>query len=122
MGGTFTGTITITPKKGQKFKGIGSVLFTTSDVTFAGVSFARQDVKEVVIRRRRNACCEPLVLGIIPLVLFVERIRKHDLSLPMIISVSPFIVGMAAVTGPPLLVVEGVRGLKPAKVLYKVAP
>jgi hypothetical protein len=31
-------------------------------------------------------------------------------------------VGAAAVTGPPLLIIEGIRRLKPAKVLYDVVP
>ena len=40
----------------------------------------------------------------------------------MIILLLPIGIGMAAVTGPPLLVIEGVRRLKPTKVLYKVVP
>jgi hypothetical protein len=125
MSGTFTGTITVTPSSGKQLKGTGSVLFTPSAVTFAGVSFPRQDVKEVVIRRPRKFCCESFALGLFPLVLLGEGILNRDIpkdAIPIIIIASPVIVGMAAVTGPPVLIIEGIRRLKPAKVLYKVVP
>jgi hypothetical protein len=125
MSGTYTGTITVTASSGKQLKGTGSVLFTPSAATFAGVSFPRQDVKEVVIRRPRNFCCESVGLFLLPMALLVEGIQNHDIpmkTLPIIVIGSPVIVGMAAVTGPPVLIIEGIRRLKPAKVLYKVVP
>jgi hypothetical protein len=73
----------------------------------------------------RDVCCEPLAVGVLPLVLLGLGIRNHDVpkdAIPMIIIASPVIVGMAAVTGPPLLIIEGIRRLKPAKILYRVVP
>jgi hypothetical protein len=55
----------------------------------------------------------------------IARFFKSEIdkkAIPLIIIVSPVFVGMAAVTGPPLLLIEGIRRLKPAKVLYKVVP
>lgn len=125
MSGTFSGTITVTPSSGKQLKGTGSVLFTPSAVTFAGVSFPRQDVKEVVIRQPRKFCCESAGLFLLPLDLLVEGILNRDIpkdAIPIIIIASPVIVGMAAVTGPPVFIIEGIRRLKPAKVLYQVVP
>ena len=115
----------ITTNTGKQFKGTGSVLFTPTAVMFSGVSHLRGDVKEVVIRRPRTVCCGALGLGVLPLALVVGGIGDPDFpksALPAIIIFSPAIVGMAAVTGPPLLIIEGIRRLKPAKVLYKVVP
>lgn len=128
MTGTYkAGIIELTTKAGKRVNRTDAVSSTASDVTFfhTGLSVPRRDVKEIVIRSRRDACCESLALGVLPLVLLAQGIRNHDLpkdTLPFIIVVSPEIVGMAAVTGPPLLIIDGIRRLKPAKVLYKVIP
>jgi hypothetical protein len=82
-------------------------------------------VKEVVIRRPREMCCGGLVDGVLPLFILMDAIRSHEIGkdiIPMIMIAAPIIVGMAAVTGPPLLIIEGMRRLKPAEVLYKVVP
>jgi hypothetical protein len=82
-------------------------------------------VKEVVIRRHCDACCDVLVLGFAPLGGLVEGTVQHDIpkdEIPIFVIDSPAIIGMAAVTGPPLLIIEGLRRLKPAKILHKVVP
>jgi hypothetical protein len=125
MTGPYTGAVTITTKTGKQSKGTGSVLFNPTVATFAGVSYCRRDVKEVVIRQQRGVCCEALAIGTLPLVWMVEAIAHNQLSketLPIILIASPVVVGMAAVTGPPLLVIEGIRRLIPTKVLYRVVP
>jgi hypothetical protein len=125
MKGNYDGSITITANSGRQVKGTGSVFFAPDAVTFAGVSYSRGDVKEVVIRRPRTWCCEPLQSGVLLLLLVVGSIGDHDFSkdeIPVFIALSPVIVGAAAVTGPPLLIIEGIRRLKPAKVLYDVVP
>ncbi len=125
MRGTFVETVAITTNGGKHVNGTGDVFFNPTSVAFAGVTYSRRDVKEVVIRRRREACCEPLLTGALPLILLVGGIADHSLprdTLPLIIAVSPVVVGMAAVTGAPLLIIEGIRRLKPAKVLYRVVP
>jgi hypothetical protein len=125
MRGTYGGDITVTVNSGKHVKGHGSVFFAPDAVTFAGVSYLRADVKEVVIRQPRGTCCEPLAVGVLPFLLLVEAIAKHEVpkdSLPFLIIISPVIVGAAAVTGPPLLVIEGIRRLMPAEVAYSVVP
>ena len=124
MKGSYSGSITITSNSGKLVKGTGSVLFTPAAVTLGGVSYMRGDVKEVVIRRPRTECCGLLLAGVWPLWLVVESIGDPGFpkAIPVIIAFSPVIVGAAAVTGPPLLIIEGIRRLKPAKVLYDVVP
>jgi hypothetical protein len=77
-----------------------------------------------VIRRPRQFCCELLLAGVWPLWLVLDSIGDPAFpkAIPVIIAFSPVIVGAAAVTGPPWLVIEGIRRLKPAKVLYDVVP
>jgi hypothetical protein len=125
MRGTYSGDITITANTGKQFKGTGGVFFTPDAVNFAGVSHLRGDVREVVIRRPRTVCCEPLAIGIAPLVLVAQAIGGPDFlksAIPAIGFFSPVILGMAAVTGPPLFIIEGIRRLKPAQILYRVVP
>jgi hypothetical protein len=125
MKGTYSGDITITANTGKQFKGAGSISFTPDAVNFAGVSHLRRDVKEIMIRRKRTFFCEPLAIGVMWLVWGVQAIGERDLpksDLSAILLFSPVIVGMAAVTGPPLLIIEGIRRLKPAQVLYRVIP
>jgi hypothetical protein len=125
MRGTYAGDITITTNSGKQVKGKGNVVFALDAVTLARVSYSRADVKEVVIRRPRGTCCDSLAVGVLPFLLLVEGIAKHDIpkdSLSFVIIISPVIVGAAAVTGPPLLVIEGVRRLIPAEVAYRVVP
>jgi hypothetical protein len=125
MLGTYSGDITITTNFGNQTKGKGSVFFASDSVTFGGVSYLRGDVKEVVIRRPRGSCCDALAWGVVPFFLFVGGIADHDIpkdSLPYLIIFSPVIVAAAAVTGPPLLVIEGIRRLIPAEVAYRVVP
>jgi hypothetical protein len=124
---TRTGAVTVTTKTGKKIKRTGQVSFAASAVTFVetGFSVLRQDVKEVVIRRPRGACCDALASGVLPLILLVSSIGSPEIDkevIPLIIIASPIILGMAAVTGPPLLVIEGLRRLKPTEVLYRVVP
>jgi hypothetical protein len=60
-----------------------------------------------------------------PLGLMLEGMAQRDIpkdEIPIFVIDSPAIIGMAAVTGPPLLIIEGIRKLKPAKILYKVIP
>jgi hypothetical protein len=66
MNGNYEGSIAITANSGKQVKGTGSVFFAPGAVTFAGVSYLRGDVKEVVIRRPRTVCCEPLGDGVLP--------------------------------------------------------
>jgi hypothetical protein len=127
MRGAYAGTVTVTTKTGKVMKGAGGVSFSPSELMFpgTGVSVPRQDVKEVVIRRPREICCEALAVGILPLMFLLEAIGSRGLDkevIPVVIIASPIIVGMAAVTGPPLLVIEGIRRLKPAQILYRVVP
>ncbi len=125
MNGKYDGSITITANSGKQVKGTGTVVFAPAAVTFAGIAYPRADVKEVVIRRPRPFCCELLLAGVWPLWLVLDSIGDHALpiaAIPVIVALSPVIVGAAAVTGPPWLVIEGIRRLKPAKVLYKVVP
>jgi hypothetical protein len=125
MKGNYDGSITITINSGKQVKGFGSVSFAPAAVTFAGVSYLRGDVKEVVIRRPRPDCCEALAVGVFPLAILIGSIGNREIAkedIALIAAVSPVIVGAAAVTGPPFLIIEGFRRLKPAEVLYKVGP
>lgn len=127
MKGAFAGSITVTTKTGKKLKRTGAVSFSASAVTFegTGVTVLRQDVKEVVIRCPREICCDFLASGVLPLFLLLSSIGSPEIdkeAIPIIIIATPVIVGAAAVTGPPLLIIEGIRRLKPAKVLYRVVP
>jgi hypothetical protein len=125
MSGTYSGAVTISTNTGKQFKGTGDVLFTPDAVNFAGVSHLRRDVKEVVIRRKRTFFCEPLAIAVLPLLWVVEGIGERDFpksAIPVIVLLSPVIVGLAAVTGPPLFIIEGIRRLKPAQILYRVVP
>jgi hypothetical protein len=119
------GAITITAKSGKQVKGTGSVRFGPHAVEFGGIAYPRQEVKEVVIRRHREAGCGSLALGLLPFLLLVDGIRNQDIekgALPAIVIFISVIVGMAAVTGPPCLLITGIRNLKPAQLLYKVVP
>jgi hypothetical protein len=125
MNGNYDGSVTITINSGKQIKGFGSVSFAPTAVTFAGVSYSRGDVKEVVIRRPRLDCCEALAVGVLPLAIMIESIGHREIAkedIALIVALSPVIVGAAVVTGPPLLIIKGIRRLKPAKVLYKVLP
>jgi hypothetical protein len=129
MKGTFYGSITVTTKTGKKLKRTGTASFSATSMTFEGISVPRQDVTEVVIRRQREICCGRLAVGIVPLLFVLSSIGSAEVYeddkkvvIPMIIILSPVFVGMAAVTGPPLLIIEGIRRLKPAKILYRVVP
>jgi hypothetical protein len=125
MKGTYSGDITITANTGKQFKGAGSISFTPDAVNFAGVSHLTRDVKEIMIRRKRTFFGEPLAIGVLPLLWVVEGIGDPNFpksAIPVVVLLSPVIVGMAAVTGPPLLIIEGIRRLKPAPVLYRVIP
>ena len=126
MKARYSGAITVTTKAGKRLKSNGPISFTPTAVLFGQVtSVSRQDVKEVVIREEREICCDALVLGILPLVALVDGIRNHHLAkdtFPLIIIYAPLSVAAAAVTGPPLLAIEGIRRLKPSKLLYKVVP
>jgi|SRR5579863_6566469 hypothetical protein len=125
MRGTYAGDITITTNSGKQVKGKGNVVFVPDAVTLARVSYSRANVKEVVIRRPRGICCDTLAWGVLPFFLLVGGIRDHDIpkdSLPYLIIFSPVILGAAAVTSPPLLVIEGIRRLIPAEVAYRVVP
>jgi hypothetical protein len=125
MQGRYGGDITITPNSGKQVRGHGSVFFAPDAATFDGVSYLRGDVREVVIRRPRGTCCDSLALGVVDFVFLVKAIVQHKLqkdSLPFLIMVAPVIVGAAAVTGPPWLIIEGFRRLIPAEVAYRVVP
>jgi hypothetical protein len=123
MQGTHGGDITITINSGKQTKGHGSVFFAPDAVAFAGVSYSRADVKEVVIRQPRGTCCESLALGVItPFLLLMGRIVDHDNPTPYLVIFSPVILGAGAVTGPALLIVEGIRWLMPGEVAYRVVP
>jgi hypothetical protein len=125
MKGNYNGIITITINSGKQVKGFGSVSFAPTAVTFAGVSYLRGDVKEVAIRRPRPDCCEALAVGVLPLAILIGSIGNREIAkedIALIVALSPVIVGAAAVTGPPWLVMEGIRRLKPTKVLYDVVP
>ena len=125
MQGNYSGAITVIPKNGKSLKATGTILFTSSALTLAGNTIPRQDVKEVVIRRPRQVCCEELLAGIFPLALVLSSIGSSDFpksAIPIIIIGSPFILGAAAVTAPPFFLIEGIRRLKPAEIMYRVVP
>jgi hypothetical protein len=117
MQGRYGGDITITPNFGKQVEGHGSVFFAPDSVTFAGIAYSRADVKAVVIRQPRGSCCDALAWGVAPLVMGIAR---HDILFLVIFS--PVIVPAAAITGPPLLVIEGIRRLMPDPIAYRVVP
>ena len=125
-GNLANGGITVTTKAGKNLKP-KRVRFTATAIVFEGtaISVPRQEVKEVVIRRHRSTCCEPLYAGLVPLALLVDGLRNDDIdpaALPFAIILSPIAVGIAAVTGPPLLAIEGIRHLVPARIACRVIP
>ncbi|HUA21619.1 MAG TPA: hypothetical protein VMB25_22900 [Bryobacteraceae bacterium] len=127
MKGRYGGIITVTTVNGRKWKHTGTALFSASEVTLLGtaISVPRAEVKEVVIREWRSECCDPLVLGVLPLLVLLHGAFHHNIpkdTLPYLPLTAPLALGIAGVTGPPLLVIEGARRLKPAKVLYRVVP
>lgn len=123
IGRSSTGSITVTTLAGKKLTRIGTASFSESDVHFgyAGPPVARQDVKEVVIREIRKPCCEPLMWGMAPLFMLVGDIPDGSVPKWTLIFL-PVAVGMAAVTATPVLAIEGVRKIKPAKLIYRVVP
>jgi hypothetical protein len=125
LGASYNGTATVTTQQGEKLKAPEGVVFSQSTVRSARFSVQRQDVKEVVIRARRDLCCGSLGLAIVPFFYLVETIQGHvspDIDRKAVLIGAPLIIGVAAVTAPPLLAIEGLRRLKPAKVLYRVIP
>ena len=77
MKGTFYGRVTVIPKQGKKLRGTGGIAFTGDAATFAGRTVQRQEVKEVVISREREICCDWLTLGLIPIVLLIAASRTR---------------------------------------------
>ena len=120
------GVVTVEMKTGKTLKKTDNVTFTRSAVLFlsTGFSIPRQEIKEVVIRQQRQVCCDALVAGVLPLALVFGGMgdAPSPESIPLIIVWAPLAIGMAAVTGPPLLIIEGIRRLKPTKLLYRVIP
>jgi len=123
-----SGAVTIKLKTGKTVKRTGKVVFTASDVSFSwpSLSVPRQQVKELVIRSPRPDCCQPLWTGVGLLLFDLAGIAESP-SVPSIaegILFLPVGLAAAAVTGPPLLVIESARRLfmKPTKLLYNVVP
>jgi hypothetical protein len=55
----------------------------------------------------------------------IGGIEAHSIdkgAIPGIIIASPVILGAAAITGPPVLLIEGIRRLKPSQTVYRVIP
>jgi hypothetical protein len=129
MIGTYEhGDVTVVTKAGKKVRYRGGTWFRGSMIQVAaGHGIPRGDVREVVVREVRQDCCEALQLGaeigvVLVAGLFVHPKETWQTVGPLILIFLPISVVSTAVTGPPLLVVEGVRHLKPAGILYRVVP
>jgi hypothetical protein len=123
-GVAFSGLATVSTTAGKKMESKVGVLFSASAVTLQGsnISVPRQQVKEVVVRERRVMCCQTLQLGLAPMAFIAESTQDHSRPKDRIIDVVGMViaVGAAVVVAPPLFTIEGIRRLKPSRILLKV--
>jgi hypothetical protein len=121
-----SGAVTIKTTDGRILKA-SYVSFTDVDVSSTNLSVPRRDVREIVIRRERSACCRKLYYGLMIGGLFaVQTVDQHQgtNASSSVASAPPWVIGLGLglVTLPAFLVIEGVRHLKPAPVLYRIVP
>jgi len=116
------GSVTVIAKNGKKYKD-NSVAFSPSSLTLysRGDSIPREEVKEVVVREPRDRCCARIKLPIAPIELAILAGDGTVGTVIFLIILSPLEAGFIAAT-PPAVLVEGIRHLKPRRVLYKVVP
>jgi hypothetical protein len=118
------GSTTVTMKDGKKHRG-KSAKFTASDVKLdpSGESFSRDDVKEVVIRANRDPCCSALFLPLIPAAIALSPDPGDGVAATIGVAIIMVPVeAVCIVIAPPIAAVQAIKRLKPAKILYKIAP
>jgi hypothetical protein len=118
---TIDGQATVVTKDGKKHRSDG-VSFSLTGVRLPGEgTISRQDVKEVVIRKKWDECCDPLWYGAY-LVYGGGRLLGSGDGW-FFAGVAAIVVGlpMAAVTSPPALAIQAFRHWT-THVVYKVVP
>jgi hypothetical protein len=121
-----SGAVTIKTTDGRTLKA-SYVSFTDVEVHSTNLSVPRRDVREIVVRRERAVCCQKLYYGLIAGGLFaIEAVdqRQGTSVSSSIATAPPWVIGLVVglTTRPAVLVIEGVRRLKPAPVLYRIMP
>jgi hypothetical protein len=113
------GSISVKLKSGKKLKS-EAAYFSAATITLDGSVIPREEVREVTVRAVRSTCCDVLWLGAEGVALGVGEMAGGEAAFGFAITLIS--APIAAVTLPPALAIEGIRRLKPAKVLYKVSP
>jgi hypothetical protein len=121
-GAPILGSVTVITKDGKKHKDT-SVSFNPSSLTLAErrESISREEVKEVVIRQRRDRCCTTFWLPTVPIGLAIYSGDNTLDKVLLSIVVSPLEAASIAAT-PPAVLIEGIIHLTPSKVLFRIAP
>jgi hypothetical protein len=121
QGKDINGSVTVTTKDGKKHKDT-TAYFTDSTVTLVDhhESILREDVKQVVIRERRD-CCVSFQLPLVP---FGLALLGADNATGWVLLTILYLPTEAVfIPATPLAaIVEAVLALTPGKVLYKVVP
>jgi hypothetical protein len=121
-GSPILGSVTVITKDGKKHNDT-SVAFNPSSLTLAEhrQTIPREEIKEVVIRERRDRCCATFILPSVPIGLAILAGENTIDKVLLSILVLPLEAAFIAAT-PPAVLIEGIIHLTPAKVLYKVTP
>jgi hypothetical protein len=112
----------IVTKTGETYRGQWLIFspWGTASVTDSGPSFSGEEVAEVRIRHHLP-WGEAFALPVVKLVDEIDGSEERLLPSPVVYLFAPVLIGVGVATAPVVAVVEGIRRMRPARVI-KIVP